>query len=96
LALGNVNDEVPLDLMVLPISPQHCIIERGSGVTDLPSVAEINDASAALSHRFFVSDREDDLQAALRDRIGSLDPIGSRDELLQLLAQTGRRPDGAL
>lgn len=89
LALGNMSDEVPLDLVVLPISPQRCIIGRRSGSIDPPSVVEINEASAALSHRFFISDREDDQQAVLRDRVGSLEPIGSRDELSQLLAQTG-------
>ena len=88
LALGDLSEGVPLDLVLLPISPQRCLLGRRCDATALPSVAEINEASAALSHRFFISDREDDRQAVLRARVGSLDPIGSRDELLQLLAQT--------
>jgi len=49
-------------------------------------VSELNRLSAAVSHEFFISAQPDDPQLAeLREAIGSLEPIASKEEIAQLL-----------
>ncbi len=86
LVLGAVNQDADIEHIFLPISPSRCIHAHAPSSTWWPSVAEINKISASLSVEFFISDCEsgEDLEA-LRESIGTLDPVDSEEDIIQEL-----------
>lgn len=82
LALGNIDDELALCEVWLPISPRLAIVGRRNGFDALLPVAEVNRLSAILSQEFFVSDAPLSNQAStLIPLIGTAEPLLTPDEL---------------
>ncbi|MCD9126002.1 DUF4238 domain-containing protein [Luteimonas fraxinea] len=90
LPIGDLNEDVPLEQIYLPISPSRCIIAVRRVTSAWAQAADINAASAALSHRFFISKSKlpPDLDA-LRARIGTAEPLGSEQEVRALIGSLG-------
>ena len=89
LVLGAFSNDVNIETLLLPVSPERCIVGRlPSAQTDL-SVTDINRISASLSLEFFVSDRDTGGELReLRASIGSLVPLDAEDDIVHtLLAQ---------
>lgn len=90
LPIGDLNEDAPLEQIYLPISPSRCVVgvRRGSGTW--AQVADINAASAALSHRFFISKSKVPPELdSLRARIGTAEPLASEDEVRALMSSLG-------
>lgn len=91
LALGAIEESVEMSMIFLPISPTRCVLARRSLETTPPTLAGINQMSAALSHEFFIANEGDgDSLAALRQAIGSLVPIASLSDITRLIADDNR------
>lgn len=86
LPIGDLNDEAPLELIYLPISPTRCIAAIRKGASAWAQVADINEASAALSQRFFISrSAEPSDLTKLRNLIGTAEPLASEEEIRHLM-----------
>ncbi|GEM_PF-1339760 len=86
LALGSIYKEVDMEIAFLPISPTRCVVARTPSAVRSIGVSELNRLSAAVSHEFFISAQPDDPQLAeLREAIGSIEPIASKEEIAQFL-----------
>lgn len=90
LPIGDLSDDAPLGQIYLPISPSRCVVAVRRGRGAWAQVADINAASAALSHRFFISKSKapPDLDA-LRASIGTAEPLASEDEVRALISSLG-------
>lgn len=85
LALGNIDDELLMEEVWLPLSPSLAVVGRRGSFRSNRTSREINTASAALSTDFFISHSEaDPTLDALRGTIGSLEPLLTKEELLAL------------
>lgn len=86
LALGEIDDRVQIEQIVLPISPCRCIIgERGRKPRSIP-VRQINEASASLSLELFVSnDMHVESVRLLQPLIGTALPYLESDAIMQFL-----------
>lgn len=90
LPIGDLNEDVRLEQIYLPISPTRCVVAARRGSGPWARVADINAASAELSHRFFISKSKvpPDLDG-LRARIGTAEPLGSEHEVRALIGSLG-------
>ncbi|MGG6463223.1 DUF4238 domain-containing protein [Solilutibacter silvestris] len=87
LALGDVDDQLTMDEVWLPLSPKIAVIGRRPGNITKRSASEINMLSALLSSEFFLSHMPDDGQfKELKELIGSAEPLLSTEELLAISA----------
>lgn len=86
LALGNDDDAVQIERLVLPISPSRCVIgQRDSGTSTL-TVNKINEGPASLSLELFVSnDLHSEAIRQLQPTIGTALPYLATDALTRLL-----------
>ncbi|HZX69681.1 MAG TPA: hypothetical protein VFE77_02595, partial [Rhodanobacter sp.] len=81
-----ISDAVEMSQMFLPISPTRCIVGRRPSVERTVDVPGVNRISAALSNEFVIShERDSETLAGLRQSIGSMVPIGSEEEIFQML-----------
>ncbi|UKE46241.1 MULTISPECIES: DUF4238 domain-containing protein [Xanthomonas translucens group] len=88
LPIGDLNDDSPLEQIYLPISPTRCIAAVRKGGNAWAQPADINEASAALSHRFFISrSPEPSNLAKLQSLIGTADPLASEEDMRALLTK---------
>ncbi len=86
LPIGDFNDDSPLDQIYLPVSPTRCIVAVRKGASAWAQTKEINDASAALSHRFFISkSAEPPNLIKFQALIGTADPLASEEDMRSLL-----------
>ncbi|WP_340650053.1 DUF4238 domain-containing protein [Pseudoxanthomonas winnipegensis] len=89
LPIGDLNDEAHLEQIYLPISPTKCIAAVLKGSNAWAQVADINEASAALCHRFFISKcAEPGNLTRLRNLIGSAEPLASEEDIQSLMRRT--------
>lgn len=88
LALADLDEDIQIRQLVLPISPSRCVIGRIPGDEYAVPVSEINHMSASLSLELFISNvREGDSIGSLHKAIGTAVPYASDASLAQLLAQ---------
>jgi hypothetical protein len=96
LVLGDIDDDATIDAVLLPISPELCLIgQRVPTILDT-SPESVNRLSASLSHRFFVSNRSGEGEfAELRKLIGTAAPIATEDRILALMQGAGVNEENA-
>jgi hypothetical protein len=88
LALGNIDEDVEMEIVFLPISPSRCVVARKPSAIRSIGVSELNRLSASASREFFISAQQDGPQMAeLRGAIGTIDPIATREEIAQVLTR---------
>ena len=88
LALGSMDEDVELEFVFLPISPSRCVVARKPAAIRSVSVWEINRMSASVSREFFISDQHEETEMQeLREAIGTLDPIATREEIARVLTR---------
>lgn len=86
LAIGDFDDAAVLDAIVLPLSPYRCLVGKRIPIDLDTAPAAVNQVSASLSHRFFVSNQGDsESLQGLREKIGTVAPIATEDRILGLL-----------
>lgn len=86
LALGDIDDSVRIEQIVLPISPRRCIIGARGQMPGALSVRQINEASASLSLEMFVSnDMHAESMRQLQPLIGTALPYLETDAIMQFL-----------
>lgn len=89
LPIGDLNDEALFEQIYLPISPKRCISAVRKGAIPWALVSDINEASAALSHRFFISKSAEPTDLTrLRNLIGSAEPLASEEDIQSLMKKT--------
>ncbi|MBB5874898.1 DUF4238 domain-containing protein [Xanthomonas sp. 3498] len=86
LPIGDLYEDAPLDQIYLPISPTRCIAAVRKDGCAWAQPIDINEASAALSHRFFISkSSEPPNLTKLQSLIGTADPLASEEDMRSLL-----------
>ncbi|BBJ98823.1 DUF4238 domain-containing protein [Xanthomonas campestris pv. campestris] len=86
LPIGDLDNDSPLDQIYLPISPTRCIAAMRKGTSTWAQMTDINEASAALSHRFFISKSSEPANLTkLQSLIGVADPLASEEDMRSLL-----------
>ena len=94
IPLGDVNDQIPLDFIYLPISPTRCVAAMKRGATPWASTADINRASASLSHRFFISQSPEPAGLGeLKALIGTAEPLATNEDIQMMLEGIGDPPE---
>lgn len=90
LVLGDIDDDATLVAVMLPLSPEYCLVGKRVPVDLDASPGQVNPLSASLSHRFFVSSRKGDAPLEdLRQLIGTAAPIATEERLLGLMRGSG-------
>jgi hypothetical protein len=86
LALGNIDEDIEMEIVFLPISLSRCVVARKPSAIRSVGVSELNGLSASASLEFFISAQQDGPQMAeLRGAIGTIDPIATWEEIAQAL-----------
>ncbi|NIK06861.1 hypothetical protein FHY11_000327 [Xanthomonas arboricola] len=86
LPIGDLNDDSPLEQIYLPISPTRCIAAVRKGASAWAELTDINEASAALSHRFFISKSSvPPSLTRLQSLIGTAEPLASEEDTRALM-----------
>lgn len=90
LAIGDFDQDNPLDYIFLPISPERCVVASRLGDISPYAVLDINRLSASLAHRFFISKsaKVDQLEE-LRELIGTAEPMASEADVAALMQSIG-------
>ena len=89
LALGNIDDELALSEVWLPLSPRLAVVGLRAGRTSSLSVVEVNRMSAMLSHEFFITDSPPSKDtSALQALIGRAEPLLTPSELAAMSEHT--------
>jgi hypothetical protein len=90
LAMADIDDDVVLEHLYLPISPSHVIHGSRFGNQNQLGISEINVLSAKLSNQFFISYTEDSVEISrLKPIIGAFaSPIVGLDELYAFAGDT--------
>lgn len=88
LALGSINESIEMEFIFLPISPQNCVVARRPSAIRSVAVSELNLLSASASREFFISAQQDlPEMAILRAAIGTIAPIATREEIVEVLTR---------
>lgn len=88
LALGNIDEDVEMEFVFLPISPSRCVVARKPCANRSIGVSDLNRLSASASREFFISAQHDGpIMAELRGAIGTIEPIATRDQIVQTLTR---------
>jgi hypothetical protein len=90
LAMADIDDDIVLEHLYLPISPKHVIHGSRFGNENQLGISQINDLSAKLSNQFFISYTEDSTEISkLKTMIGAFaSPIVGLDELYAFAGDT--------
>lgn len=88
LALGSIDENIEMEFIFLPISPQKCVVARRLSPIRSVAVSELNLLSASASREFFISAQQDlPEMASLRAAIGTIAPIATQEEIAEALTR---------